>query len=65
MTKKDKLNRRIALLQNGIKIANAEISEKMQNSTSSLSYYTIDGIVRDVASIMEELKILTLIQPYL
>ena len=58
-------NNRIILLQNCLKQA----QESIRNSPNDTSYcspnFEIDGIVRDIESIQEELRVLSYIQPYL
>lgn len=64
-----KINERIALLEDCLEQAMNYAKEHSETDSGKTSFifpsYVIDGIVRDVDSIQEELRILEYVRPYL
>jgi len=65
LEKLSKFNNRIALLQDCLKQAQESAKNALNNTSYTSPCFKIDGIVRDIESIQEEIRILSYIQPYL
>ena len=62
LNKLQNLNNRFILLQNCLKQAYEKIINSPNDTSYCSPYFLIDGVVRDIESIHEEMRVLTYLQ---